>query len=154
MALIDCPECGNKISEKAVFCPMCGYSVRTPGAFYCFEYVSKKKVFGLPLLHVVLGPALDPATSKIRVAKGIVAIGGIAVGVLAIGGLSLGAISFGGLALGLIALGGASIGLAVAVGAAAVGFVAIGAAALGYYALGTGALCVHDLEILRKWLTP
>lgn len=25
MALIDCPECGNKISDKAVSCPHCGY---------------------------------------------------------------------------------------------------------------------------------
>lgn len=25
MALIRCPECENKISEKAIFCPKCGY---------------------------------------------------------------------------------------------------------------------------------
>jgi len=150
MALIDCPECGNKISEKAVFCPMCGYSAKTPGAFYCFEYVSKRKVFGLPLLHVVLGPAVDPATSKIRIAKGIVAIGGIAVGVLAIGGLALGVIAIGGVGLGLIVLGAASIGVAIAVGAAAVGFVAIGGAAFGYYAMGGTAWCVHALEAIGK----
>jgi hypothetical protein len=150
MALTDCPECGNKISEKAVFCPMCGYSVRTPGAFYCFEYVSKKKVFGLPLFHVVLGPAVDPATSKIRVAKGIVAIGGIAVGVLAIGGLALGVIAIGGLGLGLMALGGASIGVAIAVGGAAVGFVAIGGATFGYYAVGGTGWCVHALKAIAK----
>ena len=45
-----CPECGNEISDKAVMCPMCGYFPRGgTGSFYCFEYVSKRRLFGLPL---------------------------------------------------------------------------------------------------------
>ena len=145
MALIDCPECGNRISEKAIYCPMCGYTAKAPGAFYCFEYISKRKLFGLPLVHVVLGPALDPATGKFRVAKGIIAVGGIAFGGLALGGLSLGAISIGGLGLGLIAVGGAAIGLLFAAGGLAVGFIALGGCAVGYYAVGGGAFGVHAL---------
>ena len=27
MALIDCPECGNRVSDKAEKCPSCGYSI-------------------------------------------------------------------------------------------------------------------------------
>jgi hypothetical protein len=60
---------------------MCGYSSRGgTGSFYCFEYLSKRTLCGLPLVHIVMGPAIDPATGKLRIAKGIVAIGGIARG--------------------------------------------------------------------------
>lgn len=91
MALIPCPECGNEISDKALMCPICGYSSRGgTGSFYCFEYVSKRKLFGLPLVHIIMGPALDPATGKMRVAKGIITIGGIAIGYYAIGGGAFG----------------------------------------------------------------
>ena len=161
MALIDCPECGNQISEKAIYCPMCGYTEKSPGAFYCFEYISKKKMFNLPLVHIVLGPALDPATGKIRVAKGIFAIGSIATGVFAMGGLAIGIIAFGGLALGLAVLGGAAIGLLFAAGGLAIGFIAIGGCAIGYYAIGGGAFGVHALggnaqdeelsNLLKSW---
>jgi hypothetical protein len=122
MALISCPECGKEISDKALFCPACGFSRR--GAFYCFEYRSKTTWFGLPLLHVVLGPPLDPSTRRLRVAKEIIAIGGIAVGFLSLGDVSFGLISLGGLAIGLIAIGGAAI---------------------GYYAFGGGAWGAHSL---------
>ena len=28
MALIKCPECDNKISDKAITCPKCGYELK------------------------------------------------------------------------------------------------------------------------------
>lgn len=28
MALIKCPECGNKVSDQAANCPKCGYELR------------------------------------------------------------------------------------------------------------------------------
>lgn len=143
MALIECPECGSSISDKAMLCPQCGFSRR--GCFYCFEYRSQATLFGLPLVHIVLGPALDPSTARLRVAKGIVAIGGIAVGVLSLGGLSLGLISLGGVAIGLAALGGCAFGLLLAIGGLAVGLVAIGGGTVGYYALGGGAWGNHAL---------
>lgn len=163
MSLIPCPECGNEISDKAVMCPMCGYSSRGgTGGFYCFEYVSKRKLFGLPLVHIVMGPALDPATAKLRIAKGIVAIGGIAIGWLAIGGTAFGLIAFGGVGLGLLAaLGGVGISLGFAAGGLAIGTIAVGGCAVGYYAIGGGAFGVHSLggnaqdptllELLQKW---
>ncbi|MCE5184906.1 MAG: zinc ribbon domain-containing protein [Planctomycetaceae bacterium] len=147
MSLIACPECENQISDRAVMCPMCGYSSRGgTGAFYCFEYVSKRKLLGLPLLHIVLGPAIDPATGKLRIAKGIVAIGGIAYGVFAVGGAAVGLLSFGGLSAGLLgAFGGVSVSAGCAVGGLAIGSVAIGGFAFGYYALGGGAFGIHAL---------
>ena len=160
MSLISCPECGNEISDKAVMCPHCGYSHR--GAFYCFEYKSPKTFFGLPLVHIVMGPAIDPATGKLRIAKGIIAIGGIAIGWLALGGLAFGLIAFGGMGLGLlVAFGGLGISLGLAIGGCAVGTIAIGGCAIGYYAIGGGAFGAHAvggnaqdpalMELLQKW---
>ena len=143
MSITNCPECKKEISDKAPMCPNCGYPLR--GGLYCFEYRSKKELFGLPLVHIVSGRNLDPTTGKPRIAKGIIAIGNIAFGGLAIGGCSIGIISFGGVGLGLIAFGGVSIGLLLALGGLAIGLVAIGGAAIGYYALGGGAWGVHPL---------
>lgn len=144
MALIECPECGNQISDKALVCPTCGFS---PAARFLggYEYRSKTELFGLPLVHIVFGFGIHPVTGKMRVAKGIIAIGNIAVGGIAMGGLSIGLISLGGLALGLLALGGLSIGLLIAVGGFAIGTISIGGGALGYYALGGGAFGAHPL---------
>ncbi|UCG59668.1 MAG: zinc ribbon domain-containing protein [Phycisphaerales bacterium] len=143
MTLIKCRECNNEISDKAVLCPSCGAA----GASYWWsaEYRSKRTLWGLPLVHVVLGSAFNPVTGKIRVAKGIIAIGGIAVGVVAVGGVSLGAIAMGGLTAGLACFGGLALGVILAVGGLAVGFVALGGAAIGYYAIGGGAWGVHAL---------
>lgn len=38
MALIKCPECGGEISDKAEFCPRCGYPVRN-----CFKKVKEEE---------------------------------------------------------------------------------------------------------------
>jgi len=144
MALTKCPECRREVSDQAVACPHCGYPIR--GAFgYGYEYRSQRQLFGLPLVHIVHGAGVDPATGRLRVAKGIIAIGPMAVGGLAFGGVSIGVLSFGGAALGLIAVGGAAIGVLLALGGMAIGFVALGGAAIGYYALGGGVWGVHAL---------
>ena len=146
MSLIDCPECGHKISEKALACPQCGYPMGG-GFLWGFEYRSKTKVFGLPLIHIVPGYAVNPASGRLRVAKGIIAIGHIAIGLIAIGGVALGGLCFGGLAIGLLlAIGGMALGT-VALGGMAIGLVAIGGAALGYYSLGAGAFGIHTLSV-------
>ena len=104
---------------------------RSYGIFY--EYVSPVKVFSLPLVHIRLG--YGP-----QVAKGLVAIGNLALGVVAIGSCSLGVISLGGLCFGLLlALGGVSFGL-IALGGLAVGGFAAGGCAVGQWlAAGGGA---------------
>lgn len=117
------------------------------------EYRSKTKLFGLPLVHIVRG--IDPLTGKKRVAKGIIAIGDMAVGVLAIGGGAFGGVAIGGGAIGLITVGGFSLGLLAALGGLAVGGlafgggaiggIAVGGAAYGYYAFGGGAWGVHPV---------
>lgn len=141
MSLIQCPECGNQISDRAVMCPKCGLPIA--GGWSGYEYRSQARLFGLPLVHIASG--INPSTGRPRIAKGIIAIGNVAVGGFAIGGLSFGVVSIGGLALGLAALGGLAIGLFLALGGMAIGLVAIGGGAIGYYALGGGAWGVHPL---------
>jgi hypothetical protein len=155
---MNCPECEREVSDQAMMCPHCGYPIRGVAGY---EYRSERELFGLPLVHIVSGSAINPVTGRLRVAKGIVAIGPIAVGGLALGGAAFGVVALGGAALGLAAFGGAAVGVLLAVGGAAVGAVAVGGAAIGYYALGGGVWGVHALggnaqdpnmvEFLKGW---
>jgi len=106
---------------------------------YHYEYKSKRRLFGIPLVHINIG-------SGLYVSKGIVSIGNISLGVVSFGLLSLGLLSIGVLAIGLISLGAIALGLifaagsiafgAIAVGAIAVGFFSIGALSIGYFSVG------------------
>lgn len=106
--------------------------VTTPGRrFFKFhyEYVSKTKLFNLPLVHINIGFGLMRA-------KGIIAIGNIATGIVSIGLISIGLISLGVLALGLLfALGAFSAGL-LSFGSIAFGFLSFGAVSIGYFTFG------------------
>ena len=137
-------------------------AIRTGGGvarrYGFYEYQSKTRFLGLPLVHVVRG--LHPLSGRAKTARGWLAVGDAgAVGGLAVGGawaaglvaLS-GAVSFGvlagagGLAVGVAALaGGGAAGLLAAFAggfAAAQGVAAAGgfAAAVQYAAAGGGAV--------------
>lgn len=98
-----------------------------------YEYKSKKRLFGVPLIHINLGRGLKKA-------KGIVAIGNIAYGIISIGMISLGILSFGVVSIALISLAVLSIGLLLAMGAISLGVVSIGAISIGIYSLGALAI--------------
>jgi hypothetical protein len=104
-----------------------------------YEYESATRIAGWPLLHICAG--VDPLTLRPRVARGIIAIGDLAIGVLAIGGFACGLVTIGGTSLGLLlAIGGAAVGLGLSIGGFAVGSIAIGGVALGLvHALGGAA---------------
>jgi transcriptional regulator with XRE-family HTH domain len=107
-----------------------------------YEYVSKTRVWGLPLVHV----KFSRFSRTPGVAKGIIAIGDVALGVVSVGGLALGLFSLGGISLGLLlALGGLALG-AFALGGVAVGLAAFGGAAIGVYAFG-GAAIASELAV-------
>ena len=53
MTLIQCPECNNQVSDKAVMCPKCGFPISGRGMGY--EYMSETTLFGLPLVHIANG---------------------------------------------------------------------------------------------------
>lgn len=84
-----------------------------------YEYKSKRTLFGLPLVHIRLGHR------GMGVAKGILAIGNVAVGVFTLVGFSFGLFSVGGLSFGLLfSLGGWAMG-ALAIGGLAVGLLGL-----------------------------
>src|SRR5437762_1792497 len=116
---------------------------------------SSRKIFGLPLWAIAIGPDLERGEWRGH-ARAIFAAGDIATGWFACGGLARGVFAAGGLAVGLFALGGCAIGLLVAVGGMAIGSIALGGGAIGlvaagggacgYYAIGGGAAGVHPLD--------
>jgi hypothetical protein len=115
-----------------------------PGGALFEEFVSHQSLGGLPLLHYTAGKC--PETGRRIVARGVVAIGRLAVGMVAIGQASMGVIAIGQLGLGvlfglgqatsgLLALGQLALGGIVGLGQLATGLVAVGQLALGKYVL-------------------
>ncbi len=140
--LFDCSIdalCGRDSGEAPVAeapkAPSAAVRPAVPHGRILYEYVSPRKLFGLPLVHIKIGygPCL---------ARGIFAVGNAAVGGIAIGGLSVGLVSFGGGGLGLLSLGGIAAGL-LAIGGFAIGQLAIGGLAIGVYAMGGCALAAR-----------
>lgn len=107
-----------------------GYKYRY-GYGLSYEYVSKTKIFGIPLVHI--------NTKPFGVAKGIFSLGTLAIGVFSLGAVSLGVMSFGALGLGLlIAFGGMSISGLISLGGIAIsGLMSMGGLSIAYgYSLG------------------
>jgi hypothetical protein len=167
-----CTHCGCPISSNSArdICPRCAFvreggteelkgvirevlAEQGVGRMMGYEYRSPRQIFGWPLLHVAKG--FDPLTGRKRIARGIVAVGDVAIGgLLAIGGAAAGPIAIGGCAVGLFTLGGLSVGLLGALGGAAIGLglsagggalgaIAVGGGAVGLFAYGGGAVGLH-----------
>jgi len=122
-----CPECGKPLVEVLTR----DTPVR-PGR----RYTSELRVFGLPFVHIATGPHEN---ERIGVARGVIAIGDVALGWIALGGTAIGGVALGGSAIGLVALGGFGLGI-IALGGLAIGLAALGGGALGGIALGGGAV--------------
>lgn len=85
----ECRECKHKVSEKAIFCPGCGvpYPAKEEWDGWGFEYKSKTRVWGWPLLHI----SFKFRPNKVPVpAKGIIAIGQFATGIITIAQFGIG----------------------------------------------------------------
>lgn len=98
-----------------------------------YEYKSKRKLFGLPLVHINLGRGFKKA-------KGIFALGNISCGVISIGFLSFGILSFGILSIGLVSLAVFAIGLLLAIGSISIGTFSFGAISIGIFSFGALAI--------------
>jgi RNA polymerase sigma factor (sigma-70 family) len=116
-----------------------------------FEFRSKTKLFGLPLVHVRIGDRFDilrkPVAAWIAVGNyaigGLFAFGGLAVAPFCIGGLTIGLVPFGGLALGIMPLGGMALGV-LAFGGVVIGWQAIGGCAIAWKAAVGSLAIAHD----------
>ncbi|HVR37048.1 MAG TPA: sigma-70 family RNA polymerase sigma factor, partial [Methylomirabilota bacterium] len=116
-----------------------------------YEFVSRRRLLGLPLIHINFGVTQDGRQKRARgwiamgnVACGVVlAIGNLAAGGIALGGLSLGVVSVSGLAAGLLAVGGVAVGGWV-IGGFAIGLQALGGLALAWQAAFGGLAVAFD----------
>jgi hypothetical protein len=155
MALIRCQECGREISDRATTCPGCGRPLQKRGPattasgdwagrpFYVYEYKSQTTLFGLPLIHICFCPVW---LVGFRPARGIIAVGNIAIGFAAFGGVAMGLAAFGGISLGLVCVGGIALALGLGAGGIATGYLALGGIAIGVYALGGLGIGAHTLQ--------
>lgn len=106
-----------------------------------YEYVSKTKVFGVPLIHI--------NTKPFGIAKGIFSFGSVAMGLVSFGVISVGALSFGAISLaifiavgamafsGILSMGGVSLSYVASFGGLAIAkYVAFGGYARADIAIG------------------
>lgn len=100
------------------------------------EYRSERLWADLPVVHVSIGGRQADGRYRLGRARGVIALGDVAIGLVAVGGIAIGVFGVGGVAIGLVALGGVAVGF-VAVGAVSVGLLAVGAVAVGLTAVGT-----------------
>ena len=142
--LTRCPDCGREISSRAISCPHCGAPIQGAKALvrmirrdWGFEWKSKTEVFGWPLIHIAFGRK----DGKLRVAKGIIAIGQFAIGVFTLAQFGIGILfGFGQFILAPTAIAQFAVSLIFGLGQFATGYIAIGQMTLGYYALAQMAL--------------
>ncbi len=111
---------------------------------YFAEFRSNATFLGVPWVHYTRGKC--PETGRRIVAKGVLAVGRLAIGIVAVGQASLGVIAFGQLAVGLLfglgqasialgAVGQLALGLSFGIGQLATGHSAIGQLGMGKYVL-------------------
>jgi len=112
MALIECQECSEQISDQAMMCPKCGCPLKSMKGFtqmarmvcWGYEWRSKAEIAGWPLVHIAIGRSKE--TGKLLVARGIIAIGQFAIGLIVIAQFGLGILfGFGQFVTGLLAIG-------------------------------------------------
>ncbi len=129
--LTACRACRKDVSLEAYMCPHCGapFPARKLGPASGYEWKSKARIFGIPLVHVAFG---RDKNGKLRVAKGFIAIGQFGIGAITIAQFGVGAIfglgqftvapiAVGQFAFGLAALGQFGIGLLYGAGQFATG---------------------------------
>ena len=87
-----CRECQHEVSEQAMACPQCGapFPAKAKWDGWGFEYKSKTRLFGLPLLHISFKyrPSRRPVP-----AKGVFAIGQFACGIFTLSQFGIGVVS-------------------------------------------------------------
>ena len=140
MALTECPECSTSVSEKAATCPKCGYPMKPMAdlerisrrLFRGYEWKSKTKILGWPLIHIAIGR--NKETGRLMAAKGIIAIGQFGIGLITVAQFGIGILfGLGQFVGGIIAIGQFAGGIYFGLGQFATGITAIAQIAFGKY---------------------
>jgi hypothetical protein len=87
-----CRECRHQVSDQALACPSCGapYPARAEWDGWGFEYKSKARLLGLPLLHV----SFKYRANRVPVpAVGVISIGQFGAGIINVSQIGIGIIS-------------------------------------------------------------
>ncbi len=143
MPLTQCRECQKEISTEAQACPHCGvpFPARKAWRGKGFEWRTRQEFYGYPLIHVAFG---RDEHNRLRVAKGVIAIGQFAIGLVTIAQFGVGVLfGLGQFMLGLTAIAQFAITGLFGLGQFATGYIAIGQVALGYYALCQAGFAEH-----------
>lgn len=114
--LTPCRECGTPVSERARICPKCGAPRPALKEWKGtgFEWKSQKTLYGWPLVHIAVG---RDAGGRLRVAKGVIAIGQFAVGLVTVAQFGVGLLfGFGQFIFGLTALAQFAVALVLGIG--------------------------------------
>ena len=87
-----CRQCRHQVSEDAFACPSCGapYPARPKWDGWGFEYKSKARLIGLPLLHVSF--KYRPNKTPV-VAVGVVSVGQFGAGIFNVSQFGIGVFS-------------------------------------------------------------
>lgn len=150
MPLVPCRECANEVSESARFCPLCGapHPARPEWKGTGVDWKSEATLWGVPLVHVACG---RDAKGKLRVAKGIIAIGQFGIGLVTIAQFGVGLFfGFGQFVLGTAVVAQVAVGVVFGLGQVAVGYCAIGQVVVGVYALGQAGIAEYLWSTQRK----
>lgn len=111
-----------------------------------YQYTSSRRLFGLPLWVINLGPSLPDGT--LRHARGLVVLGTSATGVIAFGLVrAQGVLAVAPLVAGVFCVGVGSIGL-VSVAVLGLGGVSVSVFAFGYLAVGILAIGIKSVGIV------
>jgi hypothetical protein len=157
MALTTCRECGKDVSTEALACPHCGApqaGLKAGKSFFGakrawgYEWKSERTYMGYPLVHIAVG---RDERGKLRVAKGVIAIGQFAVGAITIAQFGVGLLfGFGQFIFGLTALAQFAGAVLMGVGQFASGYVAVGQLVLTYYGLAQAGFAEYLWTPKRK----
>jgi transcriptional regulator with XRE-family HTH domain len=103
-----------------------------------YEYKSKRRLFGMPLVHINYGHGLYKA-------RGVLAIGNIAEGILSLGCISAGLISIGLISAGFLSLGVLSVALLFSMGVFSFGCISFGSFSFGIFAVGAISIGMYSI---------
>lgn len=150
MILVSCRECHHEVSETDRKCVQCKapFPARPYWQGTGYDWKSQTTVWGFPLVHIAYG---RDARGKLRVAKGVIAIGQFGIGLITLAQFGIGLLfGFGQCLLALTAVAQVAVTPLLGIGQLATGYIALGQMAIGYYALGQVAHAIYGWSVNQR----